>query len=82
MHGVSDLQGLEFQVELMDVQQLNDRLLAGLRGHVLEIPVTGTFDRPRLDSSALGKLTTKAVTGAAEGLLKNELEKQLQRLFK
>jgi hypothetical protein len=60
----------------------DQRLLAGLRGQVLTIPVTGTLPNPKLDSTALGQLTRKAVVGAAEGFLQQELEKQVGRLFR
>jgi hypothetical protein len=60
----------------------DERLLRGLAGQTLDIPIRGTLSQPRLDSRAVQQLTRKAVSGAAEGLIKDELGKQLEKLFK
>ena len=60
----------------------NQKLLRGLAGQTLEIPIAGTLRQPQLDRSAVQQLTKKAVRGAAEGLIQDELGKQLRKLFK
>ncbi|MEZ6121446.1 MAG: hypothetical protein R3C28_33490 [Pirellulaceae bacterium] len=60
----------------------NERWLAGLRGTTLDVPVTGTLSRPQLDKRVFATLTQKAVTGAAESFIQDEVQNQLQRLFK
>ena len=60
----------------------NQKLLRGLAGQTLEIPIVGTLRQPQLDRSAVQQLTKKAVRGAAEGLIQDELGKQLRKLFK
>ena len=60
----------------------NDRILRSLAGQTLDIPIRGTLRNPRLDRRAVQQLTRKAVSGATEDLIKDELGKQLQKLFK
>jgi hypothetical protein len=69
------------EIPIQDAWVADQRLLAGLRGQTLSIPVHGTLDRPQLDRRALQTLTQQAVRGAAEGLLQEELQKQLNRLL-
>ncbi|MCA9217067.1 MAG: hypothetical protein KDB27_28555 [Planctomycetales bacterium] len=59
-----------------------ERMLQSLAGQTLDIPIHGTLRQPRLDSRAVQKLTEKAVRGAAESIIRDELGKQLQKLFK
>ncbi len=47
----------------------------------IQIPIHGTMQQPQLSVGALDDLGRQAVTGAAEGLLQQELQKQLERLF-
>ena len=60
----------------------NDRYLAMLEGQTLTIPITGTISRPKLDRRGFRNLTKQAATKAAEGMLKEEIGNQLQRLFR
>jgi hypothetical protein len=80
--GLDERLALVAYVPIQDSWIGDGRLLSGLRGQSLEIPVTGTLQRPRLDTRSLGKLTEKAVVGATEKLLRDELGKQLDRLFR
>ena len=59
-----------------------ERLTAGLAGQTIEIPIRGTLRNPKIDDSVLSSLTQKAIRGAADNFLQNELERQLQKLFK
>ena len=56
--------------------------LESFRGESIEIPIRGNVTRPALDRRVVQTLTRKAAAGAAQGLLKNELKQQLNKLFK
>jgi hypothetical protein len=48
---------------------------------VLEFPIHGTLEKPRVDDQALSRLAGQALGGAATGILTEELNRGLQRLF-
>lgn len=59
----------------------NERWLAGLRGKTLQIPIRGNLNSPQVDRRALQSLAQQTVRGAAEGLIQDELKRQLQKLI-
>ncbi|MFK7818616.1 MAG: hypothetical protein AB8G99_07850 [Planctomycetaceae bacterium] len=52
-----------------------------LAGRPLKIPITGTLTRPRLDPGVLQNLGRNAAGGAANDLLKNNLDRGLNKLL-
>jgi translocation and assembly module TamB len=56
--------------------------LQGLVGQVLEIPINGTFNQPKVEGQAVGNFLAQAAQAAAGGLLGDELNKALDKLFK
>ena len=56
--------------------------LKGLVGQVLQIPVQGTFDQPKVDERAIGSFMGQAAQTAAGGLIEGELNKALDKIFK
>jgi hypothetical protein len=56
--------------------------LKPLIGQVLQIPVSGTFDKPRIDERAIGAFLAQAAQTAASGLLGDELNKALDKLLR
>ncbi|MCA9171208.1 MAG: hypothetical protein KDB23_26225, partial [Planctomycetales bacterium] len=79
--GLDQQIALTAYVPIQDDWVTNQRWLAGLRGQTLEVPIRGTLQRPQLDRRALASLTQQTVRGAAEGLLQDELQRQLNRLI-
>ena len=69
------------QIPIRDEWIAGDRRLEVLRGYSVEIPITGTFDNPRLDRRALERLATDALRKTTGRLLENELNKGLNQLF-
>ncbi len=55
--------------------------LSGLRGQTLQIPIRGSFTSPQLDTQFIRDLGRQAVTGAAENLLQQQLQKGLGKIF-
>ena len=79
--GVDESLSIVAEVPILDKWVQHDRILAHLRGQVLQIPVEGTVRQPRLDSRALAQLSGQMMRQTAEGWLQDELQKQLNRLL-
>ncbi len=60
----------------------NNRLLAGLRGKTLTVPVRGTLAKPEIDERILTELSKSLLGNAAEKLLEDQLRRGLDRLFR
>jgi hypothetical protein len=60
----------------------SERALQSLAGQKLEIPVTGTFQQPRIDQRAVANLSQKLLQGAATQAIGDELNRALDKLFK
>ncbi len=60
----------------------DNRLLANLKGQTLKIPVSGTLSRPQLDTRAVFSALQQAAQNATGRVIEDELENQLNRLFK
>ena len=60
----------------------NTKLLAGLKGKSIKIPIGGTLSRPHPDVRVLGELTKQMGGSALEGLLEKNLDNKLEGLFK
>ena len=59
----------------------NQRLLQGLRGQTLQLPIQGTFQQPQIDSRGVTKLTRELVGSTAERVIQDEVQRGLQRLL-
>ena len=80
--GFDETLSLVAEVPIPDKWVGSDRLLAGLKGHVLRIPIGGTLKRPQIDSRALAELARQLAGSAANRWIENELGKQMDKLFK
>ena len=58
------------------------RALQPLAGQVLVIPVRGTFQRPRIDHRVVADLSARMLQSTAERVLGDELNRQLEKLFR
>lgn len=74
------------EVPVRDEWLAKSQYLAPLRGETIRVPIHGTLTSPKLDQSALSKITQQTVTGAANrylqggaNQLQGELDKQLNR---
>lgn len=56
-------------------------VLSGLRDQTLQIPISGTISHPQLDLTAMTKISSQLLGDTAQGLLNNEIQKGLQKLF-
>ncbi len=83
--GMDESVSLVAEIPVLDKWIDGERALAGLRGQVLTVPISGTLSRPQLDQRAITRLSGQLVRRAAEGYLRdevqNQLQKQLNKLF-
>jgi hypothetical protein len=61
--------------------QGNKAVAAATRDQAIRLPIGGTLDRPKVDGRALEQIARQFLHGAAENLLQDQLNKQLNRLF-
>lgn len=80
--GVADQTlGLLVEVPIREEWIAKDRMLSGLRGQSLKIPISGTIQRPQPDPRALQQLAAQMVQGAAGSLIEKGLQEGLDKLL-
>ncbi len=79
--GLDQSLALVVQVPIQDGWLERDKRLAVLRGMIVEVPIGGTWTRPRLDAHALEQLTTQVLRQTAKGMLEEGINRGLQELF-
>jgi hypothetical protein len=60
---------------------INNPLAEGLKKQTIRLPVAGTLSKPELDKRAMEQYTRQFVQRAAENLIENAVEQNLDRLF-
>jgi hypothetical protein len=58
-----------------------DLSLGALEGQALQIPISGTLSKPKLDRGVLRQLAGRLIQNAARGALLDEVNKRLERLL-
>lgn len=59
----------------------NNPLGNALKDQTIQLPIAGTLSKPKIDVKVLDKLAAQFIRKQGEGLLRNELNKQLDRLI-
>lgn len=84
--GFDETVSLVAEVPVLDDWIGNNRLLAGMKGQVLRIPIVGTLKAPQMDPSALGGLTQQlagqAIESAVQGAVQDAVGKGLGNIGK
>ncbi len=80
--GLDETLALTLHIPIQDSWISKDPLLAGLKGQSLQVPVSGTLSRPKLDQRAVASLSGQLLQNAAGQALGNEVNKALDKLFK
>jgi hypothetical protein len=80
--GLDESIALVLTVPIQDRWIEREKLLVGLKGQSLSIPVSGTLRRPQLDRKAVADLSRQLLQGAAQQTIGNEVNKALDKLFK
>ncbi len=58
-----------------------DLSLGALEGRSLQIPISGTLSKPKIDRGVLQQFTGQLLQNVTRGVLTNELGRQLERLL-
>ncbi|MCI0492010.1 MAG: hypothetical protein L0Z07_03630 [Planctomycetes bacterium] len=80
--GLDESLALVLQVPIQDRWVEKEKLLVGLKGQSLSIPISGTLSRPQMDQQALANLSQQLLQSAAQQAIGGELNKALENLFK
>lgn len=80
--GLDQTLDLMAEVPVRDEWIAQNRYLQSLKGQKIQVPITGTLTAPRLDRRALQQITSQTVSGAARGLLEQEVNRGLDKLLK
>lgn len=80
--GFDETLALTIHVPIQDRWIANERLLVGLKGQTLAIPIGGTLGRPQIDQRAVANLSQQVLQSAAQQAIGTELNKALEKLFK
>ena len=79
--GLDQSLALIVQVPIQDAWLERDRRLAALQGMTVEVPISGTLSRPRLDSKALEQLSGQVLRQTANRLLEEGINRGLEQLL-
>ena len=80
--GFDETLSLTAEIPIADDWLKQNRMLAGLKGRTLKIPVSGTLSQPVLDTRALFAALRQAAQNATGRFIEDELQNQFERLFK
>ncbi len=80
--GFDETLSLTAEIPIADDWVTQNRMLAGLKGQTLKIPVSGTLSQPVLDTRAIFAALRQAAQNATGRFIEDELQNQFERLFK
>jgi hypothetical protein len=69
------------RVAIRDSWVAQNRMLAGMKGKTLEIPIKGTLGRPLADSRVVASVARQLLQGTAEQAVEREIQRGLERGF-
>jgi|GEM_PF-2113617 len=79
--GFDQTLALMIEVPFQDKWIEDEPALRGFAGQSLQLPIRGTFQKPRIDERAVADLSKQLLQGAATQVIGDELNKQLNKLF-
>jgi hypothetical protein len=77
--GVDQTLDIIAAISLSDEVVRRSPLLSRLQGQILEIPISGTLRKPRIDRSAIGRLAQQFGSSAIEGAITQGLQRLIDR---
>jgi hypothetical protein len=80
--GFDETLSLTAEIPIQPDWLTQNRLLAGLQGQTLNIPISGTLSQPILDTRGLFTALRQAGQNATGRVIEEELQNQFDRLFK
>ncbi len=80
--GFDDSLDLVATIEVPDSWTVQGKRVRDIWGAAIQIPIRGSLAKPQMDSRVIKSLLDKLVRGTVTNFLENELNKQLQNLFR
>jgi len=80
--GLDQTLALVIEIPIQDKWIEREKALRSLAGQSLQIPIGGTFQKPRIDQRAVADLSRQMLEGAASQAIGSEINRQLDKLFK
>ncbi|MCA9234762.1 MAG: hypothetical protein KDA44_04800 [Planctomycetales bacterium] len=80
--GFDETVAIKLQVPIQQKWLGREPAFQALAGQIIEIPITGTFDRPKIDDHAVANLATQLLQSTATEAIGSELNKALDKLFR
>ena len=77
--GVDQSIQLLAEIPIKDEWVAKEKLLSGLKGQSLQIPISGTLTQPRVDARAINEIGAKMIGGTIQNKIGEELDKGLQK---
>jgi hypothetical protein len=79
--GLDQSLSLVAQVQIQDAWVVGDPRLAWLKGTTVSVPISGTLNRPKLDSRALEQFSAQVLRQTANRLIEEGVNRGLQQLL-
>lgn len=80
--GFDETLAITLQVPIQQKWLGRERALQGLAGQILEIPIEGTFDRPRVNDKAIANLAGQLLQSTATEAIGNEINRAIDKIFR
>ncbi len=80
--GFDETVSLTLDIPIQDAWIAKEPLLAGLKGQSLQVPVSGTLTKPKMDQRAIAHLSGQLIQNGAGQAVGNELNKALDKFLK
>ncbi|MBD3675137.1 MAG: hypothetical protein HUJ26_16590 [Planctomycetaceae bacterium] len=80
--GFDDTLDIVAVIEIPDQWTIRGKQVRAIWGPAIQIPIKGSFARPQMDGRVIKSLLDKLVRGTVTNFLEQELNKQLNNLFK
>ncbi len=80
--GFDETVALTVQIPIQDEWVAKEPLLSGLKGQTLEVPVSGTLTKPKMDQRTITHLTGQLLQNGAGQAVGNQLNKALDKFLK
>jgi hypothetical protein len=79
--GFDQTLALMIEIPIQDRWIDGEDALRGLAGQTLQIPIQGTFQKPRIDERAIADITRQLIRNTAREAIGGEINRQLEKLF-
>ncbi len=80
--GFDQTLALVIEIPIQEKWIEKERMLRSLAGQSIQIPVRGTFQKPRIDERAVANLSRQLLQGVATEAIGGEINRALDKLFK